>query len=173
MKVIMIVILFLILPQNPSFSQPNITITGAKDSLAVIHQIMRYLDHLDIHEPVFLKVCFSSSLPAGIEGFTHSKKMPAISNYHLIKIFIKKNLPESRQKVVLAHEMIHVKQYVKGELEVLDNRKTFWKNQQYNYKESDNVHTPWEQEAYKGDQLLAREYGEQADLPLLVSNKAP
>jgi len=46
----------------------------------------------------------------------------------------------SKDLIVLAHELVHAKQYLKGEL-----RGHTWKGKQY---EPDFFHCPWEQQAY-------------------------
>ena len=64
-------------------------------------------------------------------------------------------LSASKQRLVLAHEMIHVKQYAKQELIIL-NDNVIWKGQNYPYAYEYNQRMPWEREAYRGDRTLAK-----------------
>lgn len=58
--------------------------------------------------------------------------------------------------LVLAHEMVHVKQYAKNELVILDGRRVKWKEKEYIVSEGLNLYTPWEDEAHRGDFNLMR-----------------
>ena len=64
-------------------------------------------------------------------------------------ITIDKNLSKRSMLIALAHEMIHVKQYAKGELkDFIRVNKSKWKNEIHDLNESDYWFQPWEIEAH-------------------------
>lgn len=71
-------------------------------------------------------------------------------------ITIDRSLSRKDTLLALAHEMIHVKQYAKGELKDLTRpaRVTKWKGQKYISEEINYWDLPWEQEAYKNEKPL-------------------
>lgn len=79
-------------------------------------------------------------------------------------ININKRNNKKRQLITLAHEMVHVKQYVKGELyEYVSARyhgRIRWKKMIYKYEDSFFLYlfSPWEKEAYKKERKLYRAY---------------
>lgn len=69
-------------------------------------------------------------------------------------ITIDKSLNTKAMLLALAHEMVHLKQYAKGELkDYIKVNKCKWLGEQYDIKEIDYWEQPWEIEAY------GREYG--------------
>ena len=93
-------------------------------------------------------------MPEKLEGITISLPSPEPDVYQLLKVLIDARLSASKQRLVLAHEMIHVKQYAKQELIIL-NDNVIWKGQNYSYAYKYNQRMPWEREAYWGDRTLA------------------
>ena len=67
----------------------------------------------------------------------------------------------------LAHEMVHIKQFVKNELIDLPStnfRITVFKNKKYNISRVSYYDQPWEIEAYGRERSLTREYLERVNL---------
>jgi hypothetical protein len=64
------------------------------------------------------------------------------------------NLNKFTQILVLAHEMIHVKQYAKKEL-IVNQEGVIWKGRKFQYARAFNLQAPWEKEAYHNDRPLA------------------
>ncbi len=158
-------LLIFILWMHPTFSQPIIKVYGSADPLAVKQQIAQYLAFLDVREKVYLCVVFSNHMPEKLEGMTLYLGSPEPNAYQSIKVRIDVRLNKAKQKLVLAHEMIHVKQYAKGELIVLSPQQVMWKGKKFRYKQAERLYTPWESEAYRTDNLLARRYKEQLEKP--------
>jgi hypothetical protein len=64
-------------------------------------------------------------------------------------ITINPNLGKRNMLLVLAHEMVHVKQYAKGELkDFVRVRRVKWKGKVYNEEKLDYWECPWEIEAH-------------------------
>lgn len=70
-------------------------------------------------------------------------------------IIVNKNLNKKTILISLAHEMVHVKQYARGELkDYLRNNTVKWKNRKFNLQTVKYWSSPWEKEAYKKDKIL-------------------
>jgi hypothetical protein len=76
-------------------------------------------------------------------------------------ITINKNLNKKQTLLVLAHEMVHVKQYAKGELkDYIKVNKSKWKNEIHDLDETDYWFQPWEIEAHGMEKGLYVRYME-------------
>ncbi len=66
------------------------------------------------------------------------------------KITIDSRLNRKEMLLALAHEMVHVKQYAKGEMKDIfrPTRMVKWQGERYNHEEMDYWEQPWEIEAY-------------------------
>jgi len=70
-------------------------------------------------------------------------------------IVVNKNLNKKTSLIALAHEMVHVKQYARGELkDYLRTEKVKWKKRTFMLDKVEYWSSPWEKEAYKKDQIL-------------------
>lgn len=70
-------------------------------------------------------------------------------------ILVNKTLNKKTMLITLAHEMVHVKQYAKGELkDYLRNDTVRWKKKLFSLDEVDYWSSPWEVEAYTEDKIL-------------------
>lgn len=117
-------------------------------------------------------------MPGKMEGMTFCLDS-TVNNYQIIRVWIDARLSEKQQRLVLAHETIHVKQYVKEELKVIDHKSAIWKGRslRHHFTGSKQRLSPWETEAYRTDNLLARQYKEQLKRPIefekpLIASKA-
>lgn len=71
-------------------------------------------------------------------------------------IFMKRTEVEPYD-VTIAHEMVHIKQMMRGEL-ISNEHNVFWKGKKYNEMEQEMV--PWELEARQIEYILANKYRE-------------
>ena len=62
-------------------------------------------------------------------------------------IELNKNLDPTTIMMVFAHECVHLKQYIKGELSYIDDTWAVWKFRKYNMDEIHYYDLPWEIEA--------------------------
>ena len=139
-------------------SQPVIRIWGTKDSIIVRNQVAQYLDYLEVQEDIHLQIIFLHQLPNALAGITYELSTIKPWDYRVFRVYVDNNLTKYEQKLVLAHEMIHVKQYVKGELKVADKEYVNWQRQEYHYDFNHNTRMPWENEAAQEDKTLAKVY---------------
>lgn len=74
-------------------------------------------------------------------------------------IIANKNLNKKTMLISLAHEMVHVKQYAKGELkDYLRSNNVKWKNRVFCLDTVEYWFSPWEKEAYKNDKILYEKF---------------
>ncbi|GAA4443293.1 hypothetical protein GCM10023188_43830 [Pontibacter saemangeumensis] len=138
-----------------AFSRPAITVLGSGNHQHIKKQAALYLDHLDIQENIQVTIILSKNLPKTLHGITRSYPLKLADADQVIRVWVDANLNREYQSLVLAHEMIHVKQFAKKELVAHEDR-MIWKGTTfYNFGDYDR-HTPWEKEAYSTDQKLAR-----------------
>lgn len=153
---------------NLAFSQPIVKIIGSADSETLSKQVAQYIEYLDIRENVRLAVIFSRTMPENYIGLTKCENGTESKNdiaYLNIKVYLDARQPIVRQRIVLAHEMIHVKQYAKGELVVTNRREVMWKGQKYSSHNAEhNDPRPWEREAYRNDIRLVKYWKEQSEI---------
>lgn len=69
---------------------------------------------------------------------------------------INSNVSHRERLKVLAHEMIHVKQYATKELIVLDYADILWQGKKFGYSRNHNRRAPWEIEAYGYERQLEK-----------------
>jgi len=156
---------------HPAFSQPIVIVQGSEDALAVKKQIMQYLDELDVRENVHLSVSFTTLVSEYVKGMTFCLNSLASNTYQVIRVRIDARLNKTQQRRVLAHEMIHVKQFAKGELIVINSQQVIWKGQKYWCVGGSRKSAPWEDEAHQIDKILARLDKVQPEAPLAAAGK--
>lgn len=153
--------------QYPVISQSIIKVNGTEDSLAVKYQARQYLDYLGVHEKVIIIISFSPNMPEKMQGLAYCVNSP--NDYQIIVVRIDTRQSKASQELVLAHEMIHAKQYAKGELQILHHQQVKWKNQHYFDVPSLRAQQPWELEAYRVSKLLVRQNKKQSDTRLAIA----
>jgi hypothetical protein len=145
--------LCLLLLWHPGRAQPEILVKGMENVLAVRSEITAYLELLEIREKVHITVKYTRRLPGNMKGLTLLIDTALQAGYRHIGVWIDTGLEAVQRQLVLAHEMIHVKQFVKGELFAFGQKPVYWKGKKY-YKTQYNRRSPWELEAYKEDEEL-------------------
>ena len=109
------------------YSQPQVKVYRATDPYAVHQQVQSYLHYFDVTEDILLTVTYSSKIPKGIKGMTYCVETVHPLPYRIIKIRVSNQLSTKVRERILAHEMVHVKQYVKGELSFPSLKTVRWK----------------------------------------------
>lgn len=154
------------------FAQPIVRVTNAEDPLAVRKQVLQYLAYFDITEDVYINIIFAKHMPSSLDGITFCPDPVKPLPYQIIKVRIADRLSKRKKRLILAHEMIHVKQYAKGELKVIDDKKVMWKGHIFHnhYSGSTSQLSPWEREAYRNDNLVAQIGRKAVYSPLLAES---
>jgi hypothetical protein len=140
---------------NIAFPQPVIEVLASNNAQKVESQAELCLAQLNVKERLHLTIEFTSKMPAKMEGITHSLRS-APNGYPAFKVYIDERISIQQQWHVLAHEMIHVKQYIKNELVIIDQNRVLWKGKNHYYYPKYNQQMPWEQEAYQFDHTLVK-----------------
>ncbi|RNL68036.1 hypothetical protein ED312_23445 [Sinomicrobium pectinilyticum] len=157
MHVFILSLLFCLFPVLQSLSQPVIMVKYSDNPETIKHEVRQYMKYLDIRENIHLTVCYNRHIPGGMLGVTFRQNTSQPDGYRHIIIRIDPRLNAMRRRLVLAHEMVHVKQYAKKELIPLNKNHIMWEGKKYRAYIYDRQ-TPWEAEAYKTDRLLTRRF---------------
>jgi hypothetical protein len=161
---------------NLAFSQPIVKVIGSADSVTVLKQVAQYSAYLDIRENVRLAVIFPRTMPKNYAGVTicvNGADWKKDIGYLVVKVYLDAGQSELLQRIVLAHEMIHVKQFAKRELIVNSKQEVVWKGQKYfSHNAEHDDKRPWEREAYRNDARLAKHCKEQSEILIPVSKIA-
>lgn len=139
---------------NVAFSRPVVKVSSSNNAHEIKKHAKLCLEHLDVHENVHLIITLSSNMPVTMPGITIPlpSQLPDIEQK--IMVLIDANLDKATLMRVLAHEMIHVKQYAKKEL-IVNEEGVSWMGQKTQYSTAKNLQMPWEKEAYHRDRSLA------------------
>jgi len=138
-------------------SQPIIKVHGNTDKTATKRLILECLNQLEVQEDFHLIVRYSKSMSRTQPGQTFYQHASDTDPRPIIWVWIKANLNRKLQRNVLVHEMIHVKQFAKGELIINHDQHVYWNGEKHQY--DGNIHSadsPWEFEAHKDDGKLAK-----------------
>jgi hypothetical protein len=147
------------------FAQPIVKIGGTENPMPSERQVRWYLDQLNIKENIHLTVIYTTIIPEGFDGLTICRNVLEKDGYQIIMVRINQDLKERQKQTVLAHEMIHVKQYAKGELKLLEPNTVVWLGKKRQL--SNKYHSgPWEKEAYREDKILAVQFQQKPEITL-------
>ena len=103
---------------------------------------------LDRRRASELNIKFMTRLPQNVLGLASGG--PRWGEVEIAKTSEGKKVTFMNQMLALAHEMIHIKQYMKGEM--LDDSKAVWKGK--NHDKTPYTKQPWEIEAHKQEHKL-------------------
>lgn len=140
-----------------AFSQPVILVkhTDESEVMAIKRDAQHYIDQLNIGEDIHLTINFTRHIPHRVRGMVFCLNTIQPNGYHHIVMRIDSRLNSMQRTKILAHEMIHVKQYAKGELIDIGKGKLIWKGRKYKTR-TYSKRTPWEVEAYQMQRLLVK-----------------
>ena len=165
MKLSILIALSLLWSNHFLPAQPIVKIGGSENPMLSERQVIWYLDQLNIQENIHLTVIYTPIIPEGFDGLTVCRNVLEKDGYQIIMVRINQDLSERQKKTVLAHEMIHVKQYAKGEIKLLEPNTVVWLGKR---RQLTNIYHrgPWEKEAYRGDRILAVQFQQRPVLNL-------
>jgi hypothetical protein len=141
---------------NGVFSQPLITVWGSTNPNRIRDRAEHFLKHLDVGEQLQLAISVYTGPPGLLKGMTIPLYGSDSSLCRRFKVIIDGNVSRRKQMIVLAHEMIHVRQYVRNELVRFKDADVIWDGRVYNYFYTISHKPPWERVAYRLDHHLAK-----------------
>jgi len=108
-------------------SQPIVKIVEAEYSEQLKKYAHLFLQELDVHENIHLTVDISAhvNMPENFKGITFP--IAEVDSFLVFRILFDPESSLDKQLLILAHEMVHVKQFVKKELIVLREDLVIWK----------------------------------------------
>lgn len=123
-----------------------------------IEYFAKELIHKDYLKELNVKLVMSKVLVGKYHGYQMGL------DYYNQMIYVDKYMPFDRILTCIAHEMVHVKQYLYGELSYTDNDPV-WKGEHYDFDHYINTtgaeHAkliPWEKEAYRLQGKLVKSF---------------
>jgi hypothetical protein len=133
-----------------SMAQPTVKVHGSSGAHPLRDKAELFLAQLDVVEDLHLTIALTR-LTGNFKGLTVKLDSPD-PDYLFLRVLIDDRLSRNSQLRVLAHEMVHVKQYAKNEL-VVEKDGVVWNGQRLHYGAYDKSN-PWESEAYLLDSKL-------------------
>lgn len=141
----------------------NISIRGSAESLTkkemkyILNFFAEILLGKRLSKNIDLNVIVSGSLPTSIWGLClptdYERKLP-----REFEIFLSPTLSKKKIIKTIAHEMVHIKQFARGEFKVYDQGKYRWMGKQMNMTEKQYKKMPWEIEAHMSEKYLHDAY---------------
>lgn len=155
--------------QLAASAQATIMVKNAYRPEEISKQAQYYAQSLGLDHDVHIIINFSQQLSPGVSGFTRYRGGPSGSGGHQICIIISKSVVRSHRMVTLAHEMVHARQFVEGDLVKCDPQHYSWKQDPCRaVRDIAYFKRPWEKEAQKMSVQLYKAY--QKEQLLLAQN---
>lgn len=125
-----------------------------RNSAKVESYARKILGHYDLlNKKGYVVIQFKTQLENGYVGLSHGCKDNVV--IEISKTENGEKLEMTQMMQILAHELVHAKQYLKGEL-ASPNGKLRWKRKTYDHV--DYYEQPWEVEAYSSEEDLFTKY---------------
>ncbi|WPP50410.1 hypothetical protein [Catalinimonas niigatensis] len=142
-----------------AYPRPQVHVIGGKQKAEVVEMVNFYADLLGLDSHISIVVSYQSDLPKGIAGYTMFKAYSGENP--IMQVYIKIDIEQSSNArlLTLAHEMVHVKQFVKGELIRCENDVYRWNGKQYAHIHLiPYLQRQWEQEALRKQFALYKQF---------------
>lgn len=158
-KIILVGLLILILSIRSMGSRPNIRVLE-EHKFQQIAEAARFLgNYFEFSSDVYIIIVISPKLPNQIDGYTLYEDHLNQEGIKQFFIKISSKLSLKSQLAVIAHEMVHVKQFLSGELIKQQDQCYQWKGHKcLNTNHLDYLDRPWEQEALSIQDELVQLY---------------
>lgn len=144
-------------------AQPTVRVKGTYDQEEIIAQTLFYAHTLGLDSQAHIIISFTHKMDDEKAGYTQYQDARAVGGGHQIYISINKRKARSHQVMTLAHEMIHVQQFVKGKLSKCNDYHYSWQGGICSDLRIMAYHTrPWEQEAHEASAKLYKQYQSQS-----------
>lgn len=156
-----LILIFLLSLTEASFGMNHIIVQGHEDPEAIKKSVAYYANYWKI-DGMSIVVIFTHQMARSLKGYVKYEEDSALQTKTAI-IKISLNQRGISQKITLAHEMIHLKQYYYGELISHDVNTYTWKNQSFKHvHKSPYQSRPWEKEAFKLEKEVFLRYQNQS-----------
>lgn len=139
-------------------SRPNVALSAnVYDKTELTRAIDYYADLLGFDSTTYILVRYSMELPDHVDG---TMKYREIGSYgHQVLITINGKNSRLNKLLAVAHELIHVKQYIDKQLEQIDANTFRWhKDELIDTREVEYTMRPWEYQALRYSKRLRHAY---------------
>jgi hypothetical protein len=141
---------------NTVSAQEDIQLIGFPYPDQLKHYVEQCLSFLEVDRNIRINIIQSKSLARFYEGQTIKTGVDT-SGRDQFTIYLLAGMKGAKQLLVLAHELVHVKQYVSRSLDIRGD-KIYWLGRKYYLRENSLFDPPWENEAYSTDYRLVRNF---------------
>ena len=118
-----------------------------------------YASRLELNAQVAIRINLTLRLPEGILGLIQYERDSVYIPENQFIIWLNSRASFSEQSTSLAHEMIHVKQYLDGRLSEIDDKTLQWEGEEFrNFQRIPHDMRPWESEAIELGLQMRRDY---------------
>ncbi len=165
-KIVLLLSFLCLLSVQANGSRAHVTVLQ-KGRFQPIVEAARFLaQHFALPSEVYIIITIHDKVPPRVDGFTLYEDLTDYEHKKQVLITISSKIPLRNQLAVLAHEMVHVKQFVRGELVELQDHCYQWKGMPgQNIHSLDYLDRPWEKEALKMQHKLVNLYKRAKHLP--------
>ena len=145
-----------IIPMLTTSAQVHVVVMGKEAKEDIREKVKFFADFLGIKNEITICVTFNPHLGDGVKGYTLFEVTQGSTG---ASISIHDQLGNHDELIVLAHEMIHVNQFIRGQLKVNSEKDVFWRKSTFNaVEEIPYQDRPWEKEALFLEKRLANLY---------------
>ncbi len=138
-------------------ASPQISFSkGAYDVARLKDEAMHYAKALGLNDNVYIRINFTLKLEEENEATLYYKMVH--DSIHQVVIYVNQRLSRSYQLLAIAHELVHVQQYVENRLIQLDDHYFKWGDEKVDIRKTPYLERPWEIEAHSLSKLLRRNY---------------
>lgn len=164
------------LSTGPAYPQPHVHVIGGdpQKEVSVVERVTFYADLLGLGSQISIVVSFDSDLPKGVAGYTLFQAYR--NDSPIMQVYIKIEIAQSQsvQLLTLAHEMVHVKQFVKGELMHCGDNTYQWNGKLYEHiQHIPYLQRQWEREALREQYTLSKQYRRERAYQKTKANHPP
>jgi len=147
-------------PERKHKRKTKITIRGTSTTTHQAEMMVQYYAQYWELEGLYILVQFTARLPKQYQGYTQYLDHKDLQTRQ-VTIRISNQISEKQQWLTLAHEMIHVKQFSRGELIYHGKSAYTWKNQYCkDVRKISYRQRGWEKEAYALESKMLAKYQE-------------
>jgi len=108
----------------------------------------------ELYHGISIDVSFSNLKAQKKEGYAFCHDIDDL----MFDIELDRDLSRSNMISTLCHELVHIKQFARGELCFLEGNEILWQDNLYNFDDMDYYDYPWEWEAYGREVGLKAKY---------------
>ena len=159
MRFLPVIIIICFASTFSAFGQPVIQVRGTYQPQEIKERAEFFARMLDLDSSTFIQILFSNHLPKHVDGFILFKDSREEFGTCQVTIKINNQAHRSHQYLTLAHEMVHARQFLSGDLKKLSAVHFLWEGEHHKHIDYIPFHgRKWEKQAIADAQTLMKQY---------------